>query len=275
MPDPAARPPAVAGRFYPGDRRALERELDRCLRQETPSEPAFARALGCVVPHAGYVYSGAVAGAVYRRLPQRARFLILGPNHFGRGEPLALMSEGVWLTPLGRATIDRELARALRRHAPLLADDPVAHAAEHSLEVQIPFLQRLYPAFIFVPIAIGVVHYAALEALGHGVAQSISGLKDRPLIVASSDMNHYEPDALTRAKDHEAIEQILALDPQGLWDVIHRRDISMCGYGPVVAMLTAVRDLGARQATLVRYATSADASGDTSAVVGYAGIVVE
>lgn len=271
----SVRPPAVAGRFYPQDRVELERELSRCLGEGTSSEITFASALGCVVPHAGYVYSGSVAGAVYRRLPKRSRFLILGPNHFGRGEPLALVSEGIWQTPLGPATIDRELAQGLRQRLPYLAEDSVAHTAEHSLEVQIPFLQRLAPRFTFVPIAIAVGHYAALENLGHDLAQALTNLDDRPLIIASSDMNHYEPDSITRTKDREAIEQILSLNPRGLYDVIHRRNISMCGYGPVIALLTAARDLGAQKATLVQYATSADASGDRSAVVGYAGIVVE
>ncbi len=271
----AVRSPAVAGRFYPGERRALEREVDRCLGAPIQPSASFPDALGCVVPHAGYMYSGHVAGAVYRRLPARQRFLILGPNHFGRGEPLALMSEGQWLTPLGPASLDATFALALQQHLPSLADDAVAHAAEHSLEVQIPFLQRVMPPFTFVPVAIGVSDFPSLEALGHAIAQALAATHERPLIVASSDMNHYEPDAITRVKDHEAIEQILALDPLGLYDVIHRRDISMCGYGPVVAMLTAARELGARRATLIHYATSADTSGDRSAVVGYAGIIIE
>ncbi len=275
MSAPAARRPAVEGRFYPDERRALERELDRCLGPEPAPEEILGRAIGCVVPHAGYVYSGKVAGAVYRRLPERSRFLILGPNHFGRGEPLAITSEGEWITPLGSVAIDRELARALRHAFPLLVDDAVAHADEHSLEVQLPFLQRRASSFSFVPIAIGAGHYATLEALGHGVAQAIASSKDRPLIVASSDMNHYESDRITRAKDQEAIDQILALSPPGLYDVVHRRNISMCGYGPVVAMLTAARELGAERATLIEYATSADSSGDRSNVVGYAGIIVE
>jgi AmmeMemoRadiSam system protein B len=275
MPASDVRPPAVAGRFYPGEAHALEREVDRCLGPEPPPEAKFDHAIACVVPHAGYIYSGPVAGAVYRRLPERSRFLLLGPNHFGRGEPLALSPQSDWLTPLGVAPIDRDLSRALHHSFPLLADDAVAHADEHCLEVQLPFLQRRFPPFSFVPLLIGAGHYAALESLGHGVAKAVAGAEDRPLIIASSDMNHYEPDGVTRIKDHEAIERILALDPRGLYDVVHRRDISMCGYAPVVAMLTAARDLGARRATLIKYATSADTSGDPSAVVGYAGIIVD
>ncbi len=272
MQPPSIRQPAVAGRFYPRDAKTLERDLAAYTASESAEN--YANAIGCVAPHAGYMYSGAVAGAVYRSLPSRSSYLILGPNHFGRGEPFAIMSQGEWLTPLGAARIDVEFARALQHAFPLLADDSIAHASEHSLEVQVPFLQHRGDEFTFVPIAIGASRFASLESLGHGIARAISTRKDRPLIIASSDMNHYEPDALTRVKDRKAIDRILALDPQGLYDVLQREDISMCGYGPAIAMLTAAKDLGATGAELVKYATSADTSGDTSSVVGYAGIVV-
>jgi MEMO1 family protein len=274
MHDPSVRRPTVAGRFYPGDPQTLERDLGHYTAPEPAAGETRENAIGCVVPHAGYVYSGHVAGAVYRRLPARSCFIILGPNHFGRGEPLAVMSQGEWLTPLGPAAIDADLARALHHAFPLLTEDPVAHSGEHSLEVQVPFLQHLTGKFTFVPIAVGVSRYAALESLGHGLARAIASRAERPFIIASSDMNHYEPDATTRTKDRKAIERILDLDPQGLYDVLQREDISMCGYGPAIAMLTAAKDLGATAAELVKYATSADTSGDTSAVVGYAGIIV-
>jgi hypothetical protein len=220
------------------------------------------------------MYSGHVAGAVFQRLPVRATYIILCPNHTGRGVPLAIMSNGEWLTPLGAARIDAELAQSLLRSCRLLMEDAKAHEDEHAVEVELPFLQRTAGAFTFVPIAIGVSRYAALEALGHGMAQALKSSPGRVLIVASSDMNHYEPDDITRVKDRQAIDQILALDPAGLYEVIRREDISMCGYGPAVAMLTAAKDLGATRAELVRYATSADTSGDHSAVVGYAGMVI-
>ncbi len=227
-----------------------------------------------MVPHAGYMYSGPVAGAVFQRLPARATYIILCPNHTGRGVPLAIMSKGEWLTPLGAAAINSDLAARLQRSCPLLEEDSRAHEDEHAIEVQIPFLQRHVGDFTFVPIAIGVSRYAALEALGHGIAETLKTSTSPVMIVASSDMNHYEPDDLTRVKDRKAIDQILALDPAGLYEVIRKEDISMCGYGPAVAMLTAAKDLGATRAELVRYATSADASGDRSAVVGYAGMMV-
>jgi AmmeMemoRadiSam system protein B len=219
------------------------------------------------------MYSGHVAGAVFGRLPKRSTYIILCPNHTGRGAPLAIMSSGEWLTPLGRVPVDSAWARLLRRSCHLLMEDAEAHEDEHSLEVQLPFLQRSVGEFKFVPIAIGVGGYAGLESLGHSIAQAV-GPTAAVMIVASSDMNHYEPDSLTRAKDRKAIDKILALDPPGLYEVLRHEDISMCGYGPTIAMLTAAKDLGAQGAELIKYATSADTSGDRDAVVGYAGIIV-
>ncbi len=271
---PTVRRPAVAGRFYPAKAQTLTRDLDAYLGPDPDKAEKVENALGCVVPHAGYMYSGHVAGAVYRRLPARSSYIILCPNHFGRGAPLAMMSSGSWLTPLGEVPIDGSLAQAVRRGCHLLMEDPNAHAEEHSLEVQLPFLQRQVRNFLFVPVAIGVGGYAALESLGRGVAQAAKAAPQPVLIIASSDMNHYEPDSVTRVKDRKAIDRILALDPQGLYDVVRREDISMCGYGPTIAMLTAAKELGAARAELVKYATSADTSGDCSAVVGYAGIII-
>lgn len=270
----AVRRPAVAGRFYPAKAETLSRDLDTYVGPDPEKAVKVEDALGCVVPHAGYMYSGHVAGAVYRRLPARSSYIILCPNHFGRGAPLAMMSSGTWLTPLGAVPVDTTLAHAVRQGCHLVLDDPTAHVDEHSLEVQLPFLQHLVKEFSLVPIAIGVGGYAALESLGHGVAQAARHAPKPVLIIASSDMNHYEPDSVTRRKDQKAIDKMLALDPEGLYEVIRREDISMCGYGPAIAMLTAAKELGARRAELVKYATSADASGDRSAVVGYAGIIV-
>lgn len=277
MQAPEVRRPAVAGRFYPSHPEVLAHDLEEYVHAESgvsAAEGRFENALGCLVPHAGYMYSGHVAGAVYRRLPARSSYIILAPNHFGRGAPLALMSQGEWLTPLGTAPIDQALARSLAHACHLLVEDAEAHAGEHSLEVQLPFLQHLVKQFSFVPVLIGVGGYAALESLGRGVAKVVKQAGKPVLIVASSDMNHYEPDDVTRIKDRKAIEPILALDPHALYEVIRREDISMCGYGPAVAMLTAAKELGATRAELVKYATSADTSGDRSTVVGYAGIVV-
>ncbi len=270
MPSLAIRPPTVAGRFYPGRPEALGRQLDQYLGNEAEKIDG---ALGCVVPHAGYMYSGHVAGAVFGKLPKRSTYIILCPNHTGRGAPLAIMSSGEWLTPLGRVPIDSAMARLLCHSCHLLMEDSEAHEDEHSLEVQLPFLQRSVGEFKFVPIAIGVGGYSGLESLGHSIAQTV-GPTAAVMIIASSDMNHYEPDGLTREKDRKAIDKILALDPPGLYEVLRREDISMCGYGPTITMLTAAKDLGAQGAELIKYATSADTSGDRDAVVGYAGIIV-
>ncbi|HVB28229.1 MAG TPA: AmmeMemoRadiSam system protein B [Terriglobia bacterium] len=273
--EPAAvRSPAVAGRFYPHKREALEREVDRYLEPESPDEKAIDTAIGCMVPHAGYLYSGHVAGAVYRLLPPCSRYVILGPNHWGRGAPLAVMSAGDWLTPLGQIPLDTELAHHIREKCRLLTEDAAAHSGEHSIEVQLPFLQRQSGKFTFVPVAIAMADYASLELLGRAVADAIQRSTEPVLIIASSDMNHYEPDAITREKDNKAIGKILELDPVGLWDVLRSEDISMCGYAPTIAMLTASKELGAREARLVKHATSADTGGDKDSVVGYAGIIV-
>jgi len=274
MQTPAIRRPAVAGRFYPAKPEVLSKQVDHLLASQETDVGEIAGALGCIVPHAGYIYSGPVAGAVFQRLPARPSYIIICPNHTGRGAPLAIMSKGEWLTPLGAVSIDADLAQGLGRACHLLMEDAKAHADEHALEVQLPFLQRRVGAFRFVPIALGVSGYDALEALGQGIARTLKASSTPALIVASSDMNHYESDDVTRRKDALAIDQIKALDPKGLYTVIRREDISMCGYGPAIAMLTAAKELGATRAEVVRYATSADASGDRSAVVGYAGIVV-
>ena len=268
------RHPAVAGRFYPRDPDDLRTEALGYLDQASVVSEARVRALGCIAPHAGYMYSGDVAGAVFGHVEIPERCIVLGPNHTGMGRALAIMSEGAWETPLGAVAIDGELADALKQRFPLLQDDAAAHRAEHAIEVELPFLKLRQPNLTFVPIAVGTAQFEPLEKLGQALAEVIAGQRDRVLIVASSDMNHYESDIITRTKDHRAIERILSLDPQGLYDVVTQQDISMCGFGPAVAMLTAARQLGAKSAELVKYATSGDVSGDRNMVVGYAGVAV-
>lgn len=267
------RHPAVAGRFYPRNREDLRAEAQTYLSQ-AESKQAPVEAIGCIAPHAGYMYSGHVAGAVFARVQIPRRCIVLCPNHTGMGRALAVMSEGAWETPLGEVPIDTELAASLKQQFPALHDDSAAHRAEHAAEVELPFMQLCQPELQFVPIALGTGQFEPLEQLGQALANVIAGLNEPVLIVASSDMNHYESDAVTRAKDHRAIERILALDPRGLYDVVTQQDISMCGFGPAVAMLTAARQLGGKSAELVKYATSGDVSGDRNMVVGYAGVVV-
>lgn len=266
------RLPAVAGRFYPDDPAELTRQITAFApAPEEPPRPAIA----CVVPHAGYRYSGHVAGAVYARLKMPRRFLLVGPRHFPRGKAQAILSEGAWQTPLGRAEIDADLAREIRGACPSLCEDGVAHQTEHALEVQLPFLQHLAGDFRFVPIALGATDYAQLESLGQAMAEILQRQTEPVLMIASSDMNHYESDEITRRKDHMALECVLELDARGLFDTVRREGITMCGFGPVVTVLTAARWLGATRATLVRYATSGEITGDRDEVVGYAGVIVE
>ncbi len=266
----AVRQPAVAGRFYPGDRDILEEQVASYLSSGTDLLPA----LGCIAPHAGYIYSGPVAGAVYAHIEVPERCIVLCPNHTGRGQPLAIMSHGAWQTPFGQVPVDSVLADTLKSEFPLLSEDNEAHRSEHAIEVQLPFLQKRQRHLSFVPIAIGTGNFEALEKLGEALGEVVKAQEDRILIVASSDMNHYENDRITRVKDHKAIDQILAMNPRGLYDTITREEISMCGFGPTIAMLTAAKKLGAISAELIKYATSGEVSGNREMVVGYAGIVV-
>ena len=270
------RYPAVAGRFYPADPQVLRSEvrsyLSSASQKQSSQKPI--RALGCIAPHAGYMYSGHVAGAVFAELEIPELCVVLCPNHTGMGHSLAINSEGAWETPLGDVPIDSEFAAALKQRFPLLQEDTAAHRSEHAAEVELPFLQMRQRRLRFVPIALGTGQFEILAQLGETLADAIAAHKSEVLIVASSDMNHYESDAVTRVKDHTAIEPILRLDARGLHDVVTRQHVSMCGFGPAVAMLTAAKKLGATSAELVKYATSGDISGDRDLVVGYAGIVV-
>jgi len=261
---------AVAGRFYPQDRKTLLADIESYLSPPSIAKPA----LGCMVPHAGYPYSGQVAGSVYARVELPRCSIVLCPNHTGKGEALSIMSQGTWQTPLGRAPIASELAEDLKRRFPLLAEDAEAHRREHAIEVELPFLQSLRPDFRFVPIALAPLRFEILQALGEAIAEALRAHSDAVLLIASSDMNHYENDRVTRSKDQKAIARILALDPRGLFDTVMKENISMCGMGPAVSLLAAAKRLGGASAELIAYATSGDVSGDRERVVGYAGMVV-
>jgi MEMO1 family protein len=274
------RLPAVAGRFYPSHPDELSAIVRQCVRvaaprENPPQQPAIA-VKACLLPHAGYVYSGAVAGAVFSRLVLPRKILILGVRHAARGQQAAILSSGAWRTPLGDVPIEEGLARELMAACPLLREDDVAHSAEHSLEVQLPFLQVLVPGFCFVPVALGTLRFEDLILVGEAVGRVIATAArsgEQILLLATSDMNHYEDDATTRVKDRKAIERLLELDARGLYDTCRNGEISMCGLGPAVAMISALRGMGGARAELVKYATSGDVSGNTSAVVGYAGMI--
>jgi MEMO1 family protein len=264
------RQATVAGQFYPGDPAELRRTIGSFIRK--PESVLEAKAV--IVPHAGYVYSGSVAGEVFSAISLPHRIILLGPNHTGRGSALALAPAGVWHTPLGAARIDEELNRTLRAECPELSEDSLAHRSEHSLEVQIPFIQMLQPDFRFSAIILRTVDYSLLETLGHAMARVIRSLKEPVLLVASSDMTHYETAKEAARQDQFAIDRILAIDPKGLHQIVMEKDISMCGFAPAVSVLAACNDLGASTGKLIRYTNSGEASGDYGRVVAYAGIAV-
>jgi AmmeMemoRadiSam system protein B len=260
----------VAGRFYPSD----ARELSRAVDEFAPPAPTKFTACACLVPHAGYVFSGHVAGAVYGAIEIPRRIILIGPRHYPAGADMAINSAGSWRTPLNDVPIDGSLAESLKRACPALREDETAHLREHSLEVQLPFLQRARPDFRFVPVVLGTNRWSDLENLGLALASVIAAQPDPVLLIASSDMNHYEPDDVSRVKDKLAIDKFLAIDAHGLYDVVRRETITMCGYAAAVSTLIAANKLGASRAGLIRYATSGDINGDRNEVVGYAGIVV-
>jgi AmmeMemoRadiSam system protein B len=265
------RLPAVAGRFYPSDPSELSALIVKYTERQNGLTLGHVKA--CLVPHAGYVYSGHVAGAVFASIHIPRKIVILGVRHRPPGSPVAIVSNGAWRTPLGDAPIDEELAQALRSASPFLSEDTVAHSKEHSLEVQLPFLQTLEPQFTFVPVALGTAHFETLVSVGEAIGHVLGAEKQDVLLLTTSDLNHYEDDETTRLKDRKAIDQLLKMDARGLYDTCRKEEISMCGLGPAIAMLTALHVLKASKAEMIRYATSADRSGDPDAVVGYAGMI--
>lgn len=269
----ATRPPAVAGTFYEASPERLRAQVDACFAANPPAREK-SRFIGAVVPHAGLMYSGHVAAAFYASAELPKRLIILCPNHTGAGHFAAINREGAWRTPFGDVAIDTPLADALMARTKLLAEDSRAHIREHSLEVQLPFLQRLLGDFTFVPICLGAHRYDYAEEVGRAIAAVV---KENPgvAILASSDLNHYEDQRETLRKDQLAIDQVLARDPRELWRVVGEYDVSMCGFIPTTAMLVAANELGAKDARLIKHATSGDINGDYSHVVGYAAISIE
>lgn len=264
------RQPAVAGQFYPGDETKLRDELAAIVTPATLRE----KVVGVIAPHAGYIYSGAVAGELYGRIDIPSTVVILGPNHSGIGVGSALYPDGEWLTPLGTVAINDRLAQLVIKHAPQVEEDATAHHYEHSLEVQVPFLQFIRPDVTVVPLCLGFGDFARCRSLGLGIARAIREYGEETLIVASSDMSHYESAAAAREKDEQAIEEVLSLNPEGLVRLCRSKGITMCGVIPAAVMLVAAMELGATKAALVRYATSGDVTGDNRQVVAYAALTV-
>lgn len=266
------REPAVAGQFYPSSESALRNQIETLIEKNADKQDCVA----CILPHAGYMYSGKVAASTVSRLNIKDKVILLGPNHTGFGTAFSVMSEGLWRTPLGQVKIDSDFAKKILEHSKYLEHDILAHMYEHCLEVELPFLQYVKTDFEIVPIVVASDDIAVLKEVGREIADTIKDLnmQESTVIVASSDMTHYESQQQAQKKDKEAIEAILELNEDKLMDRIRRQNISMCGYAPTVIMLAASKLLGAKSAKLIKYQTSGDVTGDTGRVVGYAGIIV-
>lgn len=265
------RQPAVADRFYPGNREALSRAVADLM--PAPSTEPKIKALAAVAPHAGYIYSGAVAAETLSRIVIPESVILLGLNHHGVGEPVAL-SHTTWGMPMGNVPINEALADLLLTQQGPIVHDEIAHRFEHSAEVQVPFLQALQPKLSLVPIVLSHISYQLCEEVAASIVQAVRETSGEVLIVASSDMTHYESRASASRKDKMALNQVERLDARGLYDTVHSQKISMCGVIPVTVALIAATELGATRAEVVRYTDSGAVSGDTDQVVGYAGIII-
>lgn len=272
-----------AGSFYAGSRESLKRQIEECFLHRlgpgslpSPKETGDRKIIGMVCPHAGYMYSGPVAANAYYRLSLDGHvdiFVILGPNHQGIGSGVALMDEGVWRTPLGDVEVDSKTAKDILRHSSIIDVDYSAHTYEHSIEVQLPFLQYIYgSSFKFVPICFLMQDLETVTEVGHALAEALQG--KNAVIIASSDWTHYEPQRIAYEKDSEAISAVLKMDEKLFYSILESRRVSACGFGPVAALITAAKRLGAVNTELLSYKTSGDITGDTSAVVGYAAILM-
>jgi AmmeMemoRadiSam system protein B len=263
------RAPAVSGQFYPRSINDLDRQISRCFENVPSGEKPV---LGAVVPHAGYIYSGNTAAYVYSVLPGADTFVLLGPNHTGHGSPVAVSSEK-WSTPLGEVSSDIEIIKALPKR--IIDMDESAHRYEHSIEVQLPFLQHRFSDFKIVSICMMMQDEETAFDVGMEIAEAVRKVNKKVVIIASSDFSHYKQEKVAREDDAYFISSILEMDIPGFYRKLYEREASVCGYGPISAMLTATKALGAKKASLLKYSTSGDVTGDLAAVVGYAGIIVE
>lgn len=275
------RRPSQAGMFYAGGAQALRAQIEECFTHRLGpgklpkgSQRNLQTVVALVCPHAGYMYSGPVAAHAYYNLAADGKpdtVVLFGPNHTGYGSALALMKDGVWRTPLGDVEIDTPTANLILKESGIIDVDDSAHAFEHSIEVQLPFLQYLYgSAFKFVPICFLMQDLQSSRDVGQAVAKALA--EKNALVIASTDMSHYEPQKIAEQKDKAAIEAALNLDAERLYSTVEARHISMCGYGPTIAAITAAKALNAKRAELLCYKTSGDITGDYSSVVGYASI---
>lgn len=266
------RPAAVAGQFYPSSATDIKKLLEQFIDKNITAEDA----ISCMMPHAGYIYSGRVAAQTAASVKIKDTVILLGPNHTGYGSDFSIMTQGIWHTPMGNVEINQSLATKILQNNNNLSDDSLAHMYEHSLEVELPVLQYFKNNFKIVPIAVLSDNFTKIKKLGESIANTIidNRLKDSVTIIASTDMTHYEPEDIANQKDSIAIKAILELDENKLINEIRRLNITMCGYAPTIAVICASKALGAMAARLIKYETSAVATGDKTSVVGYAGIVI-
>lgn len=266
------RQPAVAGQFYPNNPTVLRQTIEDFLPYP-PSVPA--PAIAVIVPHAGYIYSGAVAAETFARVSIPSTVFIMGPNHRGMGSRAAVMDRGGWKMPFGTVPIEQNAAAMLLSELALLQADATAHTFEHSLEVQVPFLQYFAKSTCaIVPICLSQLAFSDCQGIGMALAAVSRRLESLPLLVASTDMTHYESRTFATKQDTKAMECITNLDPQALYNTVLSNQISMCGFIPTTIALIAAVELGATSAKLIRYSDSGETSGDINQVVGYAGFIL-
>lgn len=263
------RKPCVNNTFYEGSREALSNTLNRLIKDETKE-----KACAILVPHAGYIYSGKVAGEVFSKVEIPNNVILIGPNHTGLGKKVSLMNEGTWQTPLGDTDINIDLADMILKNCPLIEKDVEAHLREHSLEVELPFIQKLNPNAKIVPITIMHLNLEESLIFAKALAKTIKEYKEEVLIVVSTDMNHFENEEVTRKKDNLAIDKIKNMDAKGLFTVVKENDISMCGVLPSVVAIEAANILNYKNSKLISHTTSGEVSRDFDSVVGYAGFII-
>jgi len=279
---PTIRRPTVAGQFYEGDAEALRAQIKNCFLNELGPKKLPnvnldihpRNIVGLICPHAGYMYSGPVAASAFYELALDGKpdtVVLMGPNHTGYGSALSLMREGVWRTPLGDIEINTEMANKITHETTVIDVDELAHRYEHSIEVQLPFLQFLYGnTFKIVPICFLMQDYDSAVEVGRALAEALDGTNT--VVIASSDMTHYEPAKTAAAKDQAALKAVTNMDARRFYETVETRNITACGYAPITALITYAKGVNAKEAELLSYHNSGDVTGDYSSVVGYAAV---
>ena len=272
------RTPAVAGMFYPNEKKELKKVIKECFLHnfgpgKIPPSNIKKKIFGVICPHAGYVYSGPIACNSFYEISSDlpSLFILIGPNHWGIGSNVATMIDTKWETPLGEVEVDSEIAEEISKLTDVIEIDNFSHSREHSLEVQIPMLQEIASNFKIVPIVL--INQSKEIAIKVGTAVAQIAQKNKVMIIGSSDFTHYELNEFAHKQDSALIEPILELDVDRFYDVLHKKDISACGYGAIASTMTACKEIGATKGELLKYATSGDISGDKSSVVGYGSII--